>query len=158
MRWISVVAILPLFWALSSGVLAESFDRATVSLVVTVPEANEAVDAARISACKQARNASRAVCRSLNAPSSSSSGQQAVATPSSQSSGQTSSVQAAVQLQSISANLQSGQDGSQGSSADVVSALGSLLSLSTSEQSQFASSQIQSSETEGQVRFTIASI
>lgn len=157
MRWILVVAILPLFCALSSGVLAESVDRATVSLVVTVPEANEAVDAARISACKQARNASRAVCRSLSASSGSSS-QQVVVTSSSQSSGQTSSAQAAVQLQSISANLQSAQNGLNDPSIAVVSALGSLLSLSASEQSQFASSQIQSSDTEGQVRFTIASI
>lgn len=158
MRWISVVTILTLFCALSSEVLAGAVDRANVSIVVTVAEADDAVNAARISACKQARNANRPVCRALASQSSSS--RQVVPTPSTQSSGQTSVAQASVQLQTIAATLQSTQSASQEQSVAVAAAaaLGTLLSLSSTEQSQFISSQIHSSESEGEVRFTVASI
>lgn len=156
MRWISVVAILTLFFALSSEVLAGEVDRVNVSIVVSVPEADDAVNAARISACKQSRNANRSVCRSLASQSSSSS--QVVPTPSTQSSGQTTVAQATVQLQTIAATLQSTQGAPQEQTSAVAAALGTLLSLNSTEQSQFISSHIQSSESEGQVRFTVASI
>ena len=161
MRWISVVAILTLFCALSSEVLAGAVDRANVSIVVTVAEADDAVNAARISACKQARNANRPVCRALSAQGGSSSR----VISSNSASGNTATGSSGVAtgdfvttLQSL-ATLDPSSDAVNSSQSGILSGtLRTLLALSSTEQTQFASSQIQSDESDGEVRFTVASI